>query len=46
MKTMKTMGILRENMLGGELTIVFDNCSGENKNNTVLKMVSYLVEMK
>ena len=46
MKTMKTMGILREDMVGGELTIVFDNCSGQNKNNTVLNMVPYLVEMK
>ena len=27
------------------LTIVFDNCPGQNKNNTVLRLVPYLVEM-
>jgi hypothetical protein len=29
---------------GGELTIFFDNCSGQNKNNYVLWLVPYLVE--
>ena len=46
MKTMKTMGIMREDMVGGELTIVFVNCSGQNKNNTILKLLVFLVEME
>jgi hypothetical protein len=29
---------------GGELNIIFDNCSGQNKNNYVLWLVPYLVE--
>ena len=45
MKTLLKIGILRENEMGGELSIVFDNCSGQNKNNTILKMLCYLVEM-
>ena len=44
-KIMKTMGILREDMVGSELTVVFDNCSGQNKNNTILKLLAQLVEM-
>ena len=28
-----------------ELNIVFDNCPGQNKNNMVIRMVPYLVEM-
>jgi len=28
-----------------KLTVVFDNCTGQNKNNTVLKLVPYYVEM-
>ena len=46
MKTMRTMGIIREDMVGGELIIVFDNCSGQNKNNTILKLLVFLVELK
>jgi len=32
------MNILREGNPGGELNIIFDNCTGQNKNNTVLKL--------
>ncbi len=46
MKTLQIMGMLREEECGKELNIIFDNCSGQNKNNTVLKLVPYLVEMK
>ena len=28
-----------------ELNIVFDNCGGQNKNNMVLRLVCYLVDM-
>jgi len=45
MKTLKHMGILDETKIGGELVIIFDNCVGQNKNNTVIKLVSYLTEM-
>ena len=32
-------------MPGGELNIVFDNCPGQNKNNCVLRLVPFLVEL-
>ncbi len=44
-KTLKLRGILREDDPGGELNIVFDNCSGQNKNNTVLLLLVWLTEM-
>ena len=31
--------------MGGELNLVFDNCSVQNKNNTVLKLLVWLTEM-
>ena len=39
------MGIMRDDDMGGELNIVLDNCSGQNKNNTVLKLLVWLSEM-
>ena len=45
MKTLTDSNILRENDPGGELVIVFDNCSGQNKNNTMLKLLVYLTEI-
>ena len=36
---------MRENESGGELTIIFDNCQGQNKNNTVLELLAYLVKV-
>jgi hypothetical protein len=44
-KTLRDMNILRENNPGGELNIIFDNCTGQNKNNTVLKLAMWLKEM-
>ena len=44
-KTLKDNNIIRENESGFKLTVVFDNCTGQNKNNTVLKLVPYYVEM-
>jgi len=44
MKTLKKENVIREDEIGGELVIVFDNCSGQNKNNTLLKLLVYLVE--
>jgi len=43
-KTLMKEGVMREGEMGGELVITFDNCSGQNKNNTVLKLMVYLVE--
>ena len=31
--------------MGGELNIVFDNLSGQNKNNMVIRLIPYLIEM-
>ena len=44
-KTLRDMNILRESNPGGELNIIFDNCTGQNKNNTVLKLAMWLKEM-
>ena len=34
LKTLKKLNLLRENDPGGVLNIIFDNCTGQNKNNT------------
>ena len=44
-KTLRGLNLLREDSVGGELNIVFDNCSGQNKNNTVLKLEAWLMAM-
>eukprot|EP00956_Cyclotella_meneghiniana_P014584 scaffold21901_cov59-Cyclotella_meneghiniana.AAC.1 len=44
-KTLRLKNLLRENESGGELNVVFDNCSGQNKNNAVLKLMVWLTEM-
>ena len=38
------MDILDKGEPGGKLTIFFDNCVGQNKNNAVLELPAYLVE--
>ncbi len=45
LKTWTDSYIIHENEKGEELIIVFDNCSGQNKNNTVLRLISHLVEL-
>ena len=45
MTTLKASGLLRPGDHGGELIVVFDNCSGQNKYNIVLKMLIFLCEM-
>jgi hypothetical protein len=42
-KTLRQLNLLREDSVGGELSIVFNNCSGENKNNTVLRLAAWLM---
>jgi hypothetical protein len=44
-KTLQDMNILREGNPGGELNIIFNNCTGQNKNNTVLKLAMLVKEM-
>ena len=41
-KTLRRLNLLRGDTVGGELNIIFDNCAGQNKNNTVLKLVVWL----
>ena len=46
LKSLRRQGVIRDNDIGGHLVIVFDNCAGQNKNNTIMKMLMYLYEMK
>jgi hypothetical protein len=39
------MNILREGDPCEELNIIFDNCGGQNKNNTVLMLAVWLKEI-
>lgn len=41
-KTLEQSNILRDDLTGGELNIIFDNCSDQNKNNTVLKLAAWI----
>eukprot|EP00536_Pseudo-nitzschia_multiseries_P012308 jgi/Psemu1/31667/gm1.31667_g len=38
------IGWLKEDEIGGELTVLTDNCGGQNKNNHVLRLANLLVE--
>ncbi len=44
MKTLTDNGVLNECVCGGKLNVVFDNCSGQNKNNTVLSWYHTLLK--
>jgi hypothetical protein len=44
-KTLRELNLLRENSVGGEFNIIFDNCSGQNKNNTVIRLAGWLNAM-
>eukprot|EP00536_Pseudo-nitzschia_multiseries_P006898 jgi/Psemu1/16408/gm1.16408_g len=41
---LKHKGWMKENEVGGELTVLMDNCGGQNKNNHVLRLANLLVE--
>lgn len=49
MKTLRLLGWIdscnESPSKNDELNIIFDNCPGHNKNNMVLRLVPYLVEM-
>ena len=44
-KTLRLLNLLQDDSVGGELNIIFDNCSGQNKNNTVLRLAAWLTQM-
>ena len=45
MKTLRHLNLLRKDSVGSELNIVFDNCCGQNKNNTVLRLAPWLAQL-
>ncbi len=45
MKTLRHLNLLRDNEQGSELNIVFDNCCGQNKNNTVLRLAPWIAQL-
>jgi hypothetical protein len=51
MKTFKIIAVLKHDysegnpIKGKELNLVMDNCGGQNKNNCVIPLAPYLVEM-
>ena len=44
-KTLRQLNLLLDDSAGGELNVIFDNCLGQNKNNTVLKLAAWLKAM-
>ena len=44
MMYLKDKGWLNDDGTGLELTIIMDNCGGQNKNNAVIRLALYLVE--
>jgi hypothetical protein len=44
-KSLKKWNIIREGQVGGHLVCAFDNCGGQNKNNTMMHMLMYLYEL-
>ena len=43
-KFLQSQGWVRDDEIGGNLSIFMDNCSGQNKNRMVLRLALYLVE--
>ncbi len=46
MKALHDLGWIKGNHTGKRLSIIMDNCSGQNKNKFVLRLALYLVELK
>ena len=44
-KTLRQLNLLLDDSAGSELNVIFDNCSGQNKINTVLKLAAWLKAM-
>ena len=45
MKSLRHLHLLNKDEPGSELNIVFDNCCGQNKNNTVLRLAAWIVQL-
>ncbi len=43
--TLQQMNVLQKNDLAAELNIIMDDCRGQNKNNTVIKLAMWLKQM-
>ena len=46
MKYLEDKNIIKAGRTGKKLTLMFDNCGGQNKNNGVIRLCNYLTEMK
>ncbi len=44
-KTLRQLDLFKETTTGSELNIVFDNCCGQNKNNTVLRLAAWIAKL-
>jgi len=42
MKTLRELNLLHTDEQGGKLNNIFDNCTGQNKNNMVLRLPAWL----
>jgi hypothetical protein len=45
LKMLQKLNLLCKDSVGSELNIFFDNCSSQNKNNIVLKLLAWLMAM-
>jgi hypothetical protein len=44
-KMLRQLNLLHEDSVGGELNVIFNNCLGQNKINTVLRLAAWLIAM-
>jgi hypothetical protein len=44
-KTLRQLNLLQDEMVGGELNIIFYNCEGQNKNSIVLSLAAWLMAL-
>jgi hypothetical protein len=44
-KMLRQLNLLCEELVSGELNVIFHNCSGQNKNNIVLRLAPWLMAM-
>ena len=45
MKTLRMLGLFKDEENGSELNIIFDSCCGQNKNNTVLRLAAWIASL-
>ncbi len=46
MKALHNLGWIKVNRMGKWLSIIMDNCGGQNKNKFVLRLALYLIELR